>query len=131
VEIILTSIFVTDQAEALRFYTEVLGFVLAKDIPAGEHRWLTVVSPSNTGGVQLTLEPTAHPAVAPFMEALRADGIPSAVFAVDDIEAEFQRLKELGVRFTQDPIAAGPTVSAIFDDSVGNLIQITQMMAPS
>jgi len=120
----LTSVFVDDQEKALQFYTEVLGFVKKYDVPAGEGRWLTVVSPGDPDGTQLLLEPSGHPAVKPFMRALVADGIPFASFAVDDVSAEYEQLRDLGVRFTQAPTAMGPVTTAVFDDTCGNLIQI-------
>jgi catechol 2,3-dioxygenase-like lactoylglutathione lyase family enzyme len=120
----LTSVMVDDQAKALRFYTDVLGFVKKTEIPLGEARWLTVVSPDAPDGVELVLEPDSHPAARPFKEALVADGIPFTSFAVDDVTAEYERLRGLGVRFTQEPTAAGPVTTAVFDDTCGNLIQI-------
>lgn len=120
----LASLFVDDQAEALRFYTEVLGFLKKNDVPLGEHSWLTVVSPAEPDGVELVLEPSGHPAVRPFREALVADGIPFTSFAVEDVHAEFARLQGLGVRFTQEPVDMGPVTVAVFDDTCGNLIQI-------
>jgi catechol 2,3-dioxygenase-like lactoylglutathione lyase family enzyme len=122
----LTSVLVDDQEKALRFYTDVLGFVVKHDIPMGPARWLTVVSPQEPDGVELVLEPSGHPAVGPFKAALVADGIPFTSFAVDDIEAEYERLNGLGVRFTRKPTAMGPVVIAVFDDTCGNLIQIAQ-----
>jgi catechol 2,3-dioxygenase-like lactoylglutathione lyase family enzyme len=122
----LTSVFVDDQAKALAFYTEVLGFEPKLDVPAGEHRWLTVVSPEDPDGVQLVLEPGDHPAVAPFKRALVADGIPFASFGVDDLEAEHARLVGLGVRFVKDPVDLGPVKIAVLDDTCGNLIQLAQ-----
>jgi catechol 2,3-dioxygenase-like lactoylglutathione lyase family enzyme len=124
VRINLSSIFVDDQEKALRFYTEVLGFVKKTEIPMGEHRWLTVVSPEDPDGVELVLEPDGHPAVRPFKEALVADGIPFTSFAVADVDAEFARLKGLGVAFTQEPLRMGPVTTAVFDDTCGNLVQI-------
>ncbi|WAL63866.1 VOC family protein [Amycolatopsis cynarae] len=121
----LASVPVDDQDRALRFYTEVLGFVKKHDIPLGEHRWLTVVSPQDPDGTELVLEPSAHPAVKPFKEALVADGIPYTSFAVDDVKAEHERLRGLGVRFTQEPVDMGPVTTAVLDDTCGNLIQIT------
>ena len=121
----LTSVFVDDQEKALRFYTEVLGFRPKHDVPLGTYRWLTVVSPEDPDGVELLLEPDAHPATRPFTQALVADGIPFASFAVDDVQAEFERLRGLGVRFTQEPTAMGPVVTAVLDDTCGNLIQLT------
>ena len=122
----LTSVFVDDQEKALRFYTGVLGFVKKDDVPVGADRWLTVVSPEDPDGTQLLLEPSAHPAVGPYKTALVADGIPAMAFAVDDIRAEFHRLRELGVRFTQEPLDTGPVTVAVLDDTCGNLIQLAQ-----
>ncbi|MEU7747596.1 VOC family protein [Nonomuraea sp. NPDC049158] len=122
----LASVLVDDQEKAARFYTEVLGFVKKDDIPLGEHRWLTVVSPQDPDGTALLLEPSGHPAVKPFKEALVADGIPFTSFAVDDIKAEYERLRGLGVRFTQEPVDMGPVTTAVLDDTCGNLIQIAQ-----
>ena len=121
----LTSVLVDDQERALAFYTDVLGFVKKMDIPMGQHRWLTVVSPQDPEGVQLVLEPSEHPAVTPFKEALAADGIPFTSFMVDDVHAEHARLSALGVRFTQPPVSMGPVITAVLDDTCGNLIQIT------
>ncbi len=120
----LTSVLVDDQEKALRFYTEVLGFVKKHDVPLGQDRWLTVVSPQDPDGPELLLEPSGHPAVKPFKEALVADGIPYASFAVDDVTLEYERLRRLGVRFTQEPAAMGPVTTAVLDDGCGNLIQI-------
>ncbi len=121
----LTSVLVDDQDKALRFYTEVLGFQKKTEVPLGDHRWLTVVSPENPDGVELVLEPDDHPAVGPFKEALLADGIPFTSFAVSDVRAETERLKHLGVIFTQEPADMGPVTTAVLDDTCGNLIQIT------
>jgi catechol 2,3-dioxygenase-like lactoylglutathione lyase family enzyme len=118
------SVLVDDQAKALRFYTEVLGFVKKVEIPLGEHAWLTVVSPEDPDGTEISLEPDEHPAARPFKEALVEDGIPFASFAVDDVAAEYERLLGQGVRFTQPPIDMGPVTTAVFDDTCGNLIQI-------
>lgn len=120
----VTSVLVDDQARALTFYTEKLGFVPKTDVPAGEYRWLTVVGPDEPDGVELLLEPSAHPAVPPFKEALVADGIPFTSFAVDDVRVEYERLSGLGVRFTQAPAEMGPVVTAVLDDTCGNLIQL-------
>ena len=120
----LASVLVDDQDKALRFYTEVLGFVKKAEIPLGEHRWLTVASADDPDGTELLLEPDAHPAAKPFKEALVRDGIPYASFAVDDVYQESERLRALGVRFTQEPAAMGPVTTAVFDDTCGNLIQI-------
>ena len=123
----LSNVFVDDQQKALRFYTETLGFEKKTEIPLGEHFWLTVVSPGEPNGTELVLEPDAHPAVKPFKEALVEDGIPYASFAVDDVQAEHKRLSAKGVRFTQPPMDVGPVVTAVFDDTCGNLIQIAAM----
>ena len=120
----LTSVIVDDQDKALRFYVEILGFVKKADVPAGEHRWLTVVSPDQPDGVELLLEPEGHPAARPFKDALVADGMPYTSFAVDDASAEYERLSGLGVTFTQPPTPMGPVTTAVFDDTCGNLIQI-------
>jgi catechol 2,3-dioxygenase-like lactoylglutathione lyase family enzyme len=123
--IVVTSVMVDDQEKALQFYTNVLGFVKKHDIPlGGPMRWLTVVSPTNPNGVELVLEPDAHPAAGPFKQALVADGIPFTSFGVDDIHAEHARLTAMGVRFTQPPVQMGPVMTAVFDDTCGNLIQI-------
>jgi catechol 2,3-dioxygenase-like lactoylglutathione lyase family enzyme len=120
----LTSVLVDDQAKALEFYTEVLGFVKKTDVPLGEHRWLTVVSPEDPDGPELVLEPDEHPAARPFKEALVADGIPFTSFAVEDVHGDFERLASRGVRFTQEPTEMGPVTTAVLDDTCGNLIQI-------
>jgi catechol 2,3-dioxygenase-like lactoylglutathione lyase family enzyme len=120
----LTSVLVDDQDKALAFYTEKLGFVKKTEIPAGEHRWLTVVSPEDPDGVELLLEPDEHPAARPFKQALVEDGVPFTSFAVADVHAEHERLAGLGVRFLQPPTDMGPVTTAVFDDTCGNLIQI-------
>ena len=125
----LTSVYVDDQRAALDFYTGVLGFTTHRDIPLGEDSWLTVVSPSAPDGPELLLEPAGHPAVRPYREALVEDGIPLVQFAVDDVEAEYARLTERGVVFTQPPTDVGPAVMAVFDDTCGNLIQIVAAKA--
>ncbi len=122
----LAGIFVNDQQKALRFYTETLGFQLKHNIPLGEHAWITVVSEEAPEGMELVLEPDDHPAVPPFRRALMEDGIPSTSFAVDDVEAEHERLMARGVRFVQPPTDLGTVITAVFDDSCGNLIQIAQ-----
>jgi catechol 2,3-dioxygenase-like lactoylglutathione lyase family enzyme len=124
VRINLTSVFVNDQAAARSFYTEVLGFQVRHDIPLGDASWLTVVSPEAPGGTELLLEPSDHPAVKPYRDALVEDGIPLAQFAVDDVQDEYDRLTALGVNFTQSPTDVGTAVMAVFDDTCGNLIQI-------
>jgi catechol 2,3-dioxygenase-like lactoylglutathione lyase family enzyme len=120
----LTSVLVDDQAKALRFYTEVLGFVKKTEVPVGEFLWLTVVSPEDPDGTELLLEPDAHPAAQPFKQALVEDGIPFTSFGVDDVAAEHERLISRGVRFTQPPTDMGQVRTAVFDDTCGNLIQI-------
>ncbi len=122
----LTSVLVDDQAKAERFYTDVLGFVVKDDVPLGEYRWLTVVSPDDPDGPELLLEPDAHPAAKPYKAALVADGIPCTSFAVDDVVAEAARLTALGVRFTMEPVEMGTVTIAVLDDTCGNLIQIAQ-----
>jgi len=124
--IVVTSVMVDDQAKAHRFYTDVLGFQTKHDIPLGEARWLTVVSPQDPNGTELLLEPDGHPAAKPFKEALVEDGIPATSFGVDDVAAEYARLTALGVAFTQPPVQMGPVTTAVFDDTCGNLIQIAQ-----
>jgi catechol 2,3-dioxygenase-like lactoylglutathione lyase family enzyme len=126
-KIALTSVLVDDQEKALRFYTDVLGFRMKNDVPMGEHRWLTVVSPEAPDGVELVLEPDGHPAVRPFKEALVADGIPFTSFAVEDVHAEYARLTAAGVTFTQQPVRMGPVTTAVLDDTCGNLIQLASM----
>ena len=123
----LASVLVDDQEKALRFYTDVLGSVKKTEFPVGEHRWLTVVSPEDPDGVELLLEPDEHPAAKPFKEALAADGIPYTSFAVADVHAEFDRLKGMGVTFTQEPVAMGAMTTAVLDDTCGNLIMIAAM----
>jgi catechol 2,3-dioxygenase-like lactoylglutathione lyase family enzyme len=125
-KIVVTSVLVDDQDKALRFYTDVLGFEKKQDVPLGEFRWLTVVSPQDPNGTELLLEPDAHPAAKPFKEALVEDGIPYTSFGVDDVRADFERLSGRGVRFTQPPTEMGPVTTAVFDDTCGNLIQIAQ-----
>ena len=122
----LASVFVDDQERALRFNTDVLGFALKHDVPIGEDRWITVVSPEDPDGTELVLEPSGHPAVPPYKEALVADGIPATSFAVDDVRAEHARLTALGVRFTQPPVDMGPVTTTVLDDTCGNLIQLAQ-----
>jgi catechol 2,3-dioxygenase-like lactoylglutathione lyase family enzyme len=120
----LASVLVDDQDKALRFYTTILGFKKKTEIPMGGHLWLTVTSTEDPDGTELVLEPDSHPAVRPFKEALMADGIPFTSFAVADVHREFARLRDLGVRFTQEPTEMGPVTTAVFDDTCGNLIQI-------
>jgi catechol 2,3-dioxygenase-like lactoylglutathione lyase family enzyme len=122
--ITITSIFVDDQESALAFYTDVLGFEVRHNVPMGEHAWITVVSPSFPDGPELLLEPSSHPAVAPYRNALKEDGIPLAQFGVDNVKGEYERLTAKGVTFTQPPTDLGEYVIAIFDDTCGNLIMI-------
>ena len=122
----LTSVIVQDQETALRFYTEVLGFAKKVDFPAGEHRWLTVVSPEEPDGTQLLLEPNVNHVASLYQRALFQAGIPLVMFAVDDIQKEYRRLKALGVDFRSEPTDAGSAIIAVFDDTCGNLIQIYQ-----
>jgi glyoxylase I family protein len=126
VKIELTSIIVENQDKALSFYTDVLGFVKKTEIPAGEYKWLTVVSPETPNGVELVLEPNANPAAKVFQQAMHQQGIPLTAFAVSDIKAEYQRLSAQGVAFKQEPLNVGPVTIAIFDDTCGNLIQVYQ-----
>lgn len=125
--IYVTNVFVDNQDKALKFYTEVLGFVKKTEVPLGEASWLTVVSAEHPEGTELLLEPDSHPAVGPFKRALVEDGIPAASFAVDDVNSEYDRLQSLGVRFTQEPLAMGNVTTAVFDDTCGNLIQIVNV----
>jgi len=124
IRIHLSSIFVDDQEKALRFYTEILGFEKKDEFPVGEFRWLTVGAPGEEDGTQLVLEPDVHPAVKPFKDALVDDGIPFTSFEAEDVEAEYERLKSLGVRFTQPPTNLGTATMAVFEDTCGNLIAI-------
>jgi catechol 2,3-dioxygenase-like lactoylglutathione lyase family enzyme len=127
IRIHLTSVFVDDQDRALRFYTEVLGFEPRTDVEMGNgDRWLTVAAPGQDG-VELLLEPASHPAVGPYREAVTADGIPLASFAVDDVHAEYDRLVAAGVLFVQPPTSMGPATTAVLDDTCGNLIQLASM----
>ncbi|WP_307853769.1 VOC family protein [Nocardioides palaemonis] len=120
------SIFVDDQQQALDFYAGTLGFEVTADVPLGEHRWLTVRLGDSDAATEVSLEPKGHPAVAPFTDALAADGIPWCVLGVDDIDAEHQRLTALGVTFTQPPTDVGPVIVAVLDDTCGNLLQLAQ-----
>ncbi|QNI07646.1 VOC family protein [Mycobacterium kubicae] len=124
--ITLTSVMVDDQDKALQFYTDRLGFQKKFDVPMGGHRWITVVSPQAPDGTELVLEPDEHPAAKSFKEALVSDGIPFTAFAVDDVHAEFERLRALGVEFSQQPTDLGQVVVAVLDDTCGNLIQLVQ-----
>jgi catechol 2,3-dioxygenase-like lactoylglutathione lyase family enzyme len=121
-----TSVYVEDQRAALRFYTDVLGFGKKTELPVGKYLWLTVVSPQDQSGPELVLQPATHPAVKPFQEALKDDGIPVTMFTVDNVQAEFSRLRALGVRFAQEPLDVGAATTAVLDDTCGNLIAIAQ-----
>jgi catechol 2,3-dioxygenase-like lactoylglutathione lyase family enzyme len=131
IRIKVTSVLVDDQEKAQAFYTDVLGFQTKQDIPIGEARWLTVVSPADPDGPELLLEPDGHPAAKPFKQALVEDGIPFTSFAVDDVRAEVERLRTRGVRFTQEPLDTGPVTTAVLDDTCGNLIQIASPNEPA
>jgi len=126
----VTSVFVDDQDKALAFYTDTLGFLKKTDVPAGDARWLTVVSPEAPDGVELLLEPNGHPAAQAYQRALVADGIPCTSFAVDDVAVEADRLRARGVTFVQPPTEMGPVTTAVFDDTCGNLIQIASLPSP-
>lgn len=127
-KIYVTSVFVEDQAKALDFYTRVLGFEVKHDVPIGKHRWLTVVEKGNPTGTELLLEPSEHPAVKPFKAALMRDGIPATSFKVDDLDAEFARLRGLGTEFTVAPMEAGTVKMAVLNDTCGNLLQLIEMI---
>ncbi|MYB40464.1 VOC family protein [Candidatus Saccharibacteria bacterium] len=120
------SVFVSDQAKALEFYTEILGFVKKQDLPLGKFRWLTVVSPDDLDGTELLLEPDDNPVSQAYQKGIFAQGIPAALFSVEDVSAEHRRLQSLGVVFKTPPTEAGGVIIAAFDDTCGNLIQIVQ-----
>lgn len=124
--ITLTNVFVGDQDEALKFYTEVLGFVKKQDVPVGEFKWLTVVSPDDPDGTELLLEPNENPVAQAYQKGLFDQGIPAASFAVTDIHAEYEKLNSLGVAFSMEPTEMGNVTIAVFDDTCGNLVQIMQ-----
>lgn len=123
----LNNVIVTDQEKALKFYTEVLGFVKKSDIPVGEYKWLTVVSPDDPDGAELLLEPNANPAAQIYQEKLFEQGIPLTSFAVEDIQSEYDRLIDLGVEFKMVPTEIGTATVTVFDDTCGNLIQLYQV----
>lgn len=125
-KIMVTSIFVEDQDKALEFYSEKLGFVKKEDVPVGEFRWITLVSPDEQDGTELLLEPNDHPAAKEYQKKISADGIPATMFGVADINKEYKRLLEQGVKFTMEPTKMGELTIAVFDDTCGNLIQIVQ-----
>lgn len=128
IRISLTSVPVEDQNKALQFYTEILGFIKKTDVPVGEHKWLTVVSPVEQAGVELLLEPMAFAPAKVYQQALKEAGIPCTSFSVDNVDEEYQRLIELGVEFSMTPTEAGPVKIAVLDDTCGNYIQIMQEM---
>jgi predicted enzyme related to lactoylglutathione lyase len=128
IQIAVTSVFVDDQEKALAFYTDVVGFTKRQDIPlGGEHRWLTVVSSTEKGAVELLLEPNDHPAAKAYQAAIYDDGIPATMLTTDDVRGEYDRMSALGVRFSQVPTPMGPNVIATFDDTCGNLISLAQV----
>lgn len=126
----LSSVYVDDQDKALKFYTEVLGFVKKREIPLGKAKWLTVVSPDEPDGTELLLEPSDNPAAQAFKKAIFAQGIPLTAFVVDDIQSQYERMSKLGVAFRTKPTPMGPTTLAVFDDTCGNYIQIYQVTVP-
>ena len=125
-KIIVTSIFVEDQDKALQFYSETLGFVKKHDVPAGEFRWITLVSPDDQEGTEIVLEPNNNPIAKDYQNRLFEEGIPVTMFGVEDIQKEYERLLQLGVKFTMEPTKMGDITIAVFDDTCGNLIQIIQ-----
>jgi catechol 2,3-dioxygenase-like lactoylglutathione lyase family enzyme len=128
-QISLTSIMVDNQDRALAFYTKVLGFQKQNDIPMGEFRWLTVCSPEGVVGVELVLEPMAFPPARIYQKALFEAGIPATAFITQDIQAEYSRLSQLGVRFRGEPTGMGPITVVLFEDTCGNLINLVQPAA--
>jgi len=124
----LTSIMVDDQEKAVQFYTGVFGFVKKHDIPVGEYRWITVVSPEGPDDLELSLEPNANPIGRAFQEGLFKQGIPATAFEVGDIDQEYQRVRKLGVVFTREPGRQGPVAVAVCADTCGNLIQLYELM---
>ena len=128
IKIYATSVPVSDQDKALKFYTEVLGFIKKTEIPIGEHKWLTVVSPEEQNGVELLLEPMAFEPSKVYQKALKDAGIPWTSFMVDDLKKEHERLVALGVQFTMEPKEVGTNMIAVLDDTCGNNIQLIQML---
>jgi predicted enzyme related to lactoylglutathione lyase len=126
IRIKLTSVFVDDQAKALEFYTKVLGLEKKSDFPAGEFRWLTVVSPERPDGVELVLEPNDNPAARTYQQAIFEAGMPAVVFEVDDIHKQYERISSLGGAFRTEPTPMGPVTTALLDDTCGNLVQLAQ-----
>ena len=125
-KIIVTSLFVDDRDKALEFYSKTLGFVKKHDVPVGEFRWITLVSPNDPEGTELLLEPNQHPAAKEYQQKIFSEGIPATMFGVADIQEEYKRLRELGVKFTMEPTTMGEMTLAVFNDTCGNLIQIAQ-----
>jgi predicted enzyme related to lactoylglutathione lyase len=125
-KIIITSVMVNNQDKALQFYTEVLGFVKKTEIPIGDVKWLTVISPEGAAGVELLLEPIGFAPALTYQKALFDAGIPATLFGVDNIQQEYERLEKLGVAFRNKPTQMGTVMAATFDDTCGNLIQIVQ-----
>jgi predicted enzyme related to lactoylglutathione lyase len=128
IRIYVTSVPVQNQDKALKFYTEKLGFIKKTEVPVGEHRWLTVVSPQEQNGVELLLEPTAFGPAKEYQKALKDAGIPWTSFLVNDLKQEHRRLAKLGVEFSMEPKEVGPTMIAVLDDTCGNNIQLLQML---
>ncbi|WP_100489180.1 VOC family protein [Sporolactobacillus pectinivorans] len=125
-KIIVTGIFVQNQDKALEFYSKKLGFVKKEDVPVGEFRWITLISPNDQDGTELLLEPNDHPAAKEYQKKIFADGIPATMFGVADIREEYEQLMEKGVKFTMEPTEMGEVTIAVFNDTCGNLIQIVQ-----
>jgi predicted enzyme related to lactoylglutathione lyase len=123
----LTSVLVDDQDKALKFYTDILGFIKKREIPLGEYKWLTVVSPDGPQDIELLLEPNSNPAALTFQKSLFEQGIPLTAFAVADIQTEYARLRNLGVEFSMEPTNMGMTTIAVLNDTCGNNIQIYQL----
>jgi len=126
IRITTTSIFVNDQQKALDFYTKILGFIVKDDIPIGDFRWITIVSEGQEKGIELLLEPNIHPAAKKYQESIFSDGIPAQMFGVDNLEKEYERLHEEGVKFSMKPTTMEGFKMAIFEDTCGNLIQLVQ-----
>lgn len=123
----ITNVLVDDQDKALKFYTGILGFVKKTEVPLGEHKWLTVVSKEEQDGVELLLEPMGFAPARVYQKALYEAGIPYTMFHVDDIQKEYERLVNLGVKFSLKPTKSGPVTIAVFDDTCGNNIQIAAL----
>jgi catechol 2,3-dioxygenase-like lactoylglutathione lyase family enzyme len=125
-QIKFVSVMVEDQERALRFYTDVLGFVKVEDVPVGEYRWLTVTSPDGVDGVELVLEPTAFPPARAYQKALYDAGVPATAFVTSDIHGEVERLKVAGVKFRGEPVDMGSVTGVTLEDTCGNLIHLVQ-----